>query len=178
MTLVPWRNKHEERGSQWLSPLADLRQDMERVFESLREDPLGWLGQSLGSGGWLPPLDIGETAEEVVVRAELPGVKPEDLEITVTARTLVVAGEKKRRTEKKEADYRHVETRYGSFRREVALPEGVDTTDPVAEFAGGVLTLRLKKSPTGRAKRIQVKAEPASAATSGNVAPQAPQGNG
>ena len=100
---------------------------------------------------------MAESDKEVTVRAELPGIDPKDLEVTVAGNQLVLSGEKKESSETKEKGIYHSETRYGAFHRTVPLPEGVDTEHVDAQYANGVLTLRLAKTPQAATKRIEVK---------------------
>jgi HSP20 family protein len=157
MNLMPWKNKSESnRGD--ISPVFALRSEMDRLFDSFFREPFGELGFPFGSSGnWAPPLDIAENDKELTIQAELPGIDPKDLEINVNGNQLVLSGEKKESTEHKGKDYQHSETRYGSFRRTVALPEGVDTENVDAQYANGVLTLNLKKTAPAASKRIEVK---------------------
>jgi len=89
--------------------------------------------------------------------AELPGIDPKDLDVTVVGNQLVLSGEKRESSETKEKGVYHSETRYGSFRRTVPLPDGIDTENVDAQYANGVLTLHLKKTAVPAAKRIEVK---------------------
>ncbi len=155
MALIPWRNKGRERGA--LAPLSDLRQEIDRMFDAFTRDPWGSLSEFGTNKSWFPAIDIAENDQEVTVRAELPGVDPKDLEITVTGDRLTLSGEKKETTERKDKDFYHSETRYGGFSRSVDLPGGVDTEQVTAEHANGVITIKLKKSAAATAKKIQVK---------------------
>jgi len=160
MSLIPWKNKQKETGRE-LSTLAGLRQEMDRLFDSFVRDPWGALDWPFGGErGWAPAVDIAETDREVIVRAELPGIDPKDLEISVIGNQLVLAGEKKESTEKKEKNLYHSESRYGSFRRVIPLPEAADTAKVDAGYANGVLTIRLPKSPSAVPKKIDVKVNP------------------
>jgi HSP20 family protein len=100
---------------------------------------------------------VAESDKEVIVRAEIPGIDPKELDVTVTGNQLVVSGEKKESTEKKDKGFYHNETRYGSFRRVIPLPEGVDSEHVDAQYANGVLTLKLQKTPAAAAKKIEIK---------------------
>jgi len=91
------------------------------------------------------------------VRAEIPGIDPADVEVTVSGNQLVISGEKKESAERGGKDFHVSESRYGSFRRIVPLPGAVDATQVDAHCADGVLTVNLKKSQTAAAKRIDVK---------------------
>ena len=89
--------------------------------------------------------------------AELPGIDPKDLDVTVTGNQLVLSGEKKESTEHDGKDFHQSETRYGSFRRTIPLPEGIDTEHVDAQYANGVLTLHMQKTAQAATKRIEVK---------------------
>ena len=161
MGLIPWSNKRREGGEDIASPLATLRSEMDRLLGSYVREPFGALDWPFGSQrGWAPAVDVAENDTEVTVRAEIPGVDPEDLEITVSQGSLVLAGEKKESHEESGAGFFHTETRYGSFRRSIPLPEAVDPQQVEAEYSNGVLTVCLKKSPSSPAKRIEVKVKP------------------
>jgi HSP20 family protein len=157
MSLIPWRNKRRESDQGEASPLVTLRNEMDRLWDSFMREPLGALDWPFGGRGkWTPAIDVGENDEEIVVRAELPGMDPKDLEITITGNQLVLGGEKKEATESKGKDFYHNESRYGSFRRTIPLPDGVDSENAAAQYANGVLTLRLKKTRPTPAKRVEV----------------------
>ena len=155
MNLTPWRNRQREGE---LSPMFTLRSEMDRLLDSFFREPFAALDWPLwGSDKWSPAIDVAESDKELTVRAELPGIDPKDLEVTVTGNQLVLAGEKRESSEHEEKDFHHSETRYGSFRRTVPLPEGVDTENVDAQYANGVLTLHLPKIAPVAAKRIEVK---------------------
>jgi HSP20 family protein len=90
------------------------------------------------------------------VQAELPGVDPKDLDITVTADRITISGEKKETVEKIDKSYHHKEIRSGKFSRTISLPTGIDTENVAAEHKNGVLTVRLKKSQAATAKKISI----------------------
>ncbi len=156
MTLIPWKNKRHEEGGN--APLVSFRSEMDRLFNNFFNDPFGMVETGLGAlTEWTPTLDVTENESEITVRAELPGVKPEDLDVTVTSETLVLSGEKKETSEKKGQNYWHSESRYGSFRRQVRLPAEVDAENVEAKFSHGVLEVHLKKTAAAKSKRINVK---------------------
>jgi len=120
---------------------------------------LGDLGLSpYEEGSWYPPLDIVESPDSVRVQAELPGVKPEEIDISVEGNTLVITGEKKESSEQRERDYYRMERRYGSFRRYVTLPAEVKADKVEAKYTDGILTITLPKSEQTKARHITVKA--------------------
>jgi HSP20 family protein len=159
MSLIPWRNKPLAGGPEGeSSPMLALRNEIDRLFESFFREPFGAIDwPTWGSDKWAPAVDVTDSEKELTVRAELPGIDPKDLDVTVTGNQLVLSGEKKQSTEHDGKNYYHSETRYGSFRRTIPLPEGVDTEHVEAQFANGVLTLHLPKTAPAVQKRIEVK---------------------
>ncbi|HEY2826527.1 MAG TPA: Hsp20/alpha crystallin family protein, partial [Pirellulales bacterium] len=158
MNLVPWKNKSGEMQEGRVPPMNEFRSEMNRLFDSFWREPFGALSESVGNWGrWAPVLDVSENDTAFTVRAEVPGVDPKELEITVTEDRLTIAGEKKETVEKKDRDAHHRESRYGSFSRTVQLPASVDAQHVSAEHANGVVTITLKKNPAAMAKKIPVK---------------------
>jgi HSP20 family protein len=151
MSLIPWRRREVDEDLPVFRPITSLWEDMDRLFgRTFGEDVLG-------RRGWAPALDMDEDEKEVTIRAEIPGVKPEDLDVSVTENTLSIAGEKKEEHERKERGFFRSERRYGSFRRTVPLPVGVDPDSVTAEYNDGILSVRLQKTEQAQPKRIQVK---------------------
>jgi len=112
--------------------------------------------EGLKSGAWVPAVDIYETDQNIVLKAELPGVDPKDVEATVHEGTLYLKGERKYEKEVKEEHYHHIERAYGSFSRSFTLPASVDADKVQAEFKDGVLTLTLPKKEEAKAKKIKI----------------------
>jgi HSP20 family protein len=159
MALIPWRTKREEDAGRQLSPLGGFRGEMDRLFDSFMRDALSVGDRPWGvMGSWGPPLDVEETDKEVHVRAEIPGVKADDLQLAIRGNALVISGEKKETQERDSGGYYYQERRFGSFRREVPLPTAVDPDDVKAEYKDGILTVKLKKSQEALPKKIPVKA--------------------
>ena len=157
MGFINWRNKSEGRPGE-MSPMFALRSEVDRLFDSFLREPLSSLDwRSWGSDKWTPAVDVAENDKELTVRAELPGIDPKDLDVSVSGNQLVLRGEKKETSEVEEKGFHQCETRYGTFHRTVPLPEGVDTENIDAQYAHGVLTLRLAKTASATAKRIEVK---------------------
>lgn len=157
MNLVPWRGKHKGTKTPEGSGLSQVRAELDRLLEQFWNNPLGLVTHPFGERGWVPPVDVAESDTEVTIRAELPGVDPEQLDITVSENTLVLAGEKQETTQRREGTYHQKETRYGAFRRSVTLPPGCDTEQIQAEYKDGVLTIRVRKQPEAMPKRIEVR---------------------
>ena len=157
MALVPKKTRLPGPRRE-LGPLGALRTEMDRLFDTFVREPFGGLEWPSGwSGKWSPAVDVAEDDKEVVVRAELPGIDPKDLDVSVVGNQVTLRGEKKESTERKEKGVLQTETRYGSFHRTIPLPEGIDTEKVDAQYANGVLTLRLAKKAPAATKRIEVK---------------------
>ncbi len=109
-----------------------------------------------GYKAW-PAIDVAEEEDAIIVRAEVPGCKAEDIEISVYGNTLTISGEKKLTEEKKEKGFYHVESTYGSFRREVTLSTEVDQGKIDATCKDGVLNITLPKAEKAKAVKVKVK---------------------
>jgi HSP20 family protein len=157
MSLIPWKSKQANGGVE-VAPLAVIRDEMNRLFDNVLREPLGNLERMWGElGAWTPAVDVNEAESEITVRAELPGVAAEDLRVSIQNETLVLAGEKKEESTKQENGFVRSERRFGSFRREIGLPVEIDPEKVQAEFHGGVLTVKLRKTKAAKPHRIAVK---------------------
>jgi len=108
-------------------------------------------------GSWVPSVDIYETDKhDLVLRAELPGMSREDIEVTVENGTIVIKGDKKFDTEVKEEHYRRIERTYGSFHRSFSLPNTVDAAKVAAEYKNGVLTVTLPFKEEAKPRTVNV----------------------
>ncbi len=107
----------------------------------------------------MPPVDVYEEQEAVVVKAELPGMSKEDIEVSLTGSTLTIKGEKKREEEITEADYHRSERAYGAVVRTIELPADVKAETAEATFKEGVLNIRLPKTEQAKQKQVKVKVE-------------------
>lgn len=127
--------------------LSRLQDDMQKVF-SVRER---------GTRTFQPAVDIFEEKDAIVVAAELPGVKPEDLHITVENDLLTISGERKFERREDKGEWHRVESMYGSFTRSFALPKTVSSDTIEANLDAGVLTVRLPKRQEAKPRKIEVK---------------------
>jgi HSP20 family protein len=135
--------------------MATMRNLMDRVFnENLSGAPVQW---QRGSEGMSLALDVAEEDDTYVVKASVPGVKPEEIDVTLTDNVLTIRGEMKADEEIKEESYHVRERRWGSFMRSVTLPAPVDQEKIDAHYENGVLTLRLPKSEAVKPRRIAVR---------------------
>jgi HSP20 family protein len=128
-------------------------------LNGLMEDffrPLALTEESLTLASWAPSCDIYETDNEVVVKAELPEVKSEDVRVSVDGDLLEITGERKFEGESSEENYHRIESSYGKFMRSFYLPTSVDTSKINAEFKEGILRLTLPKRESAKPKRIEI----------------------
>jgi HSP20 family protein len=135
--------------------LMTLREAMDRLFEDALLRPYGEF--ELAPMATAPPVDVSKTDNEIIVTATVPGIKPEDLTITLSDNTLELRGEMKTESERSEAAYHLRERRMGSFRRTISLPAAVKTDATQAEFENGVLTLTMPKAEEARRRTITIK---------------------
>ena len=146
MTIVRWNDPFGE--------FARLQNRINRAFG----DAYGHNDEGLtSSGSWMPPVDIFQNGEhEIVLKADVPDMTREDIDITVDNGTLTIKGEKKVSTDVKEEHYHRIERNYGSFSRSFSLPQTVDTTKVGAEYRNGVLTVRLPLREDAKPRQIKV----------------------
>ena len=143
--LIPWR------------PFREL-EEIDRRFGDIFGQSLlpAWRLLPLEEKGWIPAIDVFEKEDKFVVKAELPGMKEDDIDVSVVGDTLTIKGEKKAETEVKEEDYYCCEHSYGSFFRSVALPSHVDVKKIEASYEEGVLEITLPKVPEVKPQKVPV----------------------
>ena len=137
--------------------MMTLREAMDRLFEDSFVRPSRLLWPELARGDL--PVDMYQTANDVVVKASIPGLKPDEVDISITGDTLTIKGEHKEEKETKEQDYFYKERRYGAFSRSLTIPVPVKAEKAEATFENGVLTLTLPKAEEAKPKQIKVKAK-------------------
>lgn len=151
MKLIP-----RKQNNVWdpFSELETLQNEMNRLFNfSMARHP----GEAnVMSGNWAPAVDIHDCKEEILVKADIPGMNKDEMEITVENDVLMIKGEKKREVEVKEDSCVRSERFYGSFYRSIILPSGVDQTRVAANYKDGVLSIRLPKREEAKPKQIKV----------------------
>jgi HSP20 family protein len=131
-----------------------LHQDLDRVFsrELTGDDSHGAVCD------WMPAVDVNETKDAFVLRADLPGVDPKNIEITMENGVLTIRGHRASETTKEENGFRRVERASGEFFRRFSLPDSADANAITAQSGNGVLTVRIGKRPEVQSRRIEVKA--------------------
>ena len=162
--------------------LLSLRQAMDRLFEDSFVQPGGSWGFGSGdsvAGSMALPLDVTTTNDELVIQAALPGVKPDEVDITVENGTLTIRGETRTERNEGEGDYLVREIRRGTFSRSISLPNGVEPDKASATFENGILTLRVPKAEQVKPRQIRISAH-ADAQSNGratkNVSPATGEG--
>ena len=134
--------------------LLDMRKDLDRVFGSFfGATPAG---MATTEGVWAPAVDIYENKDGFVVKAELPGMKQEDIQITIVDNALTLKGERRRENEVRDEGYTRIERAYGTFQRALVLPSVVDASKVRAKYKDGILEIELPKKEEAKPKEIKV----------------------
>jgi len=150
------RTKPRELGTTNMPTLARMRDEMDRVFDRFLRDPFEamWRPERMS---WMPALDVTDTENEIVIKAEVPGMAAKDVNVTLTGNRLTLSGEKEDTKEEKRQGCYINERNFGSFQRIIELPEGVDPEKINAEQTDGVLTVKIGKLKAVKPKHVQVK---------------------
>jgi HSP20 family protein len=147
MAIVRWEPFREI-----LSAQDRLNKLLNQTFSQI----FGSEGQELGNRAWAPAVDIYETDHNLVMKVELPGIDPKDVEVRVENQTLVISGERKAEKDLKEGNYHRVERSYGTFSRSFTLPGTVSTENVTAEYKDGLLILTPAKREEAKPKTIKI----------------------
>jgi HSP20 family protein len=151
MALVRWDSSRE---------LSSLQAEMNRLFQTFFDTPAS--GSGSGSGGntglrrWHPPMDLVETEDHFVLRADLPGVAEDDVKVELEDNVLTISGERRHEEEVKKGGFLRVERATGVFARTLTLPEGVDADAVEASFDKGVLEVRIPKPEQRKPRRVAI----------------------
>jgi HSP20 family protein len=147
MALVRWEPVRE---------LSTLQNEMNRLFSSFFDTPTNGGGGGDGLRRWVPPMDLVETDDHFVLRADLPGLGPDDVNIEVEDGVLTLSGERKAEHETKREGFYRVERASGQFRRSLTLPEGVELEQIAAAFDKGVLEVRIPKPEERKPRKVSI----------------------
>ena len=131
---------------------------MDRLFSDHFMTPFGRFGLSESMQSFSPKVDVSETEKEIKVRAEVPGINPDDVSIEVTEDTLSIAGTIEKSNEEKDENYYRMERSSGRFSREFMLPSKIDADNVNAEAKNGVITITLTKQPSEQKRKVEIKA--------------------
>lgn len=146
MALVRWEPLRE---------MATLQNEMNRLFGTFFDTPTSAVSGN-GARRWMPAMDLLETEDQFVLRADLPGLTEEDVRIEVEDRTLTVSGERKAEHETNGEGYYRLERATGAFARTLTLPDGVDAEGIAARFDNGVLEVRIPKPEERKPRRVAI----------------------
>ena len=151
--LVRWEpfGSIRRRGNLW-NELTGMQQEMNRLFDEF----FGERRSESAEGKWMPAVDVSETDPEMVVRAELPGLSQDDIDLNLQDNVLTIKGEKKKEEKKEKENFRRIERSYGSFSRSFTLPASVNQDKIQAIFKDGVLLITLPKVEEAKPKKIAV----------------------
>jgi HSP20 family protein len=147
VTIVRWEPFRE---------LSSLQTEMNRLFNAAFESPSG--GGNGGARRWTPAMDLLETEDEFVLRADLPGLSESDVNIELEDNVLTLSGERKTEHEEKREGFYRMERAYGGFSRSLTLPKGIDPEAVTAAFDRGVLEVRVPKPEQRKPRRINITA--------------------
>jgi HSP20 family protein len=167
MALVRWEPVRE---------IHSLQQEMNRLFGSFFDGPAG-SGSSAGNGGtlrhWIPAMDLVETKQHFVLRADLPGMSESDVNIELEDHVLTISGERKAEHAEQREGYYRIERASGRFARSLTLPEGVDAGSIEASFEKGVLEVRVPKPQERKPQRVSISLgrQPETIEANGDVGP-------
>ena len=134
-----------------LTELASLQNDMARMMDTVFGGRAGNVGTT-----WLPPVDVTETDDELVLSFDLPGLTQDQINVELDDNVLTVSGQRERKHEQKDDGYYRFERRFGTFSRSVALPAGVTESDINANYENGVLEIHVPKPEEHKPKKIQI----------------------
>lgn len=152
--MAPARGAHEIAT---FDPFRNLQQRFNRLFGEAFAPLAAWPEENWSLTTWTPACDIYETENEVVIKAELPEVKKEDVQVTFENNILTIRGERKFAEETKKENYHRVERSYGEFIRSFTLPNFVDTNKINAEFKDGLLRVTMAKREEAKPKQVDIK---------------------
>ena len=148
MALIRWEPVRE---------LSTIQNEMNRLFNTFFDAPAPSNGGTT-SRRWIPAMDLVETDDDLVLRADLPGLSEEDIKIEVEDNVLTISGERKSQNEERKEGYHRVERAYGSFTRSLTLPEGVDPERVRASFDRGVLEVKIPKPEQRKPRKVTISA--------------------
>lgn len=152
-SLIPWKWGTSQNAPD--NTVVEFKKEIDDLFSKFFGSE-GWFPTTYFNRGFSPALDISETDEDIVVKVELPGVDPKEIEVSVSGTTLTVKGEKKEEHEENTESMHRIERSYGSFLRSITLPSEVNEEKTEATFKDGVLNLKLPKAQPTKKSSIKI----------------------
>lgn len=149
-SLIPWKKRNRE--------LVNLRKDFDDLMDRFLSEPVFSIPKLFSEINWYPTVDVSEGKRDIIVKAEIPGVDKEGIDISLDGRFLTIRGEKKHEKEESDEHYHSVESEFGLFKRTIELPADVEESKVDAKYKNGVLKLKLKKAKEAETRKIKIKA--------------------
>jgi HSP20 family protein len=153
--LVPWNRPKENQ-------IEQFHKMMSGMFDRYLQKDIFWSPDSLFGDGWFPSVDVSESKKDITVKAEMPGMDPKDIDISLEDGILRIKGEKRKEEEERDMNFYRAERAYGYFNRTIGLPAEVDASKVDASYKNGILNIKLKKVKESEPKKIEIKTEYAS----------------
>jgi HSP20 family protein len=149
MNLLPWRRESQ------VGPFQQFQREMDQLMHRFFSD-VDQEGNSKQLTSWTPRVDVEEDDKQFLVKADIPGVDPKDVDISIQDNSLVLRGHKKEEKEEKKKNYHRVERFEGQFYREIGLPRGIDADKIQAKSANGVVTISIPKKAEAQPKKVAI----------------------
>jgi HSP20 family protein len=162
-SLIPWKKSNNQLAARQreLDPFLRLRQDIDQMFDGMLGDWTGRMNLFDRAQSFMPIVDVHETAKEIRVTAELPGLDEKDIEVSLLDGALYIKGEKREEHEEEKGETYRCERQYGAFQRVIDLPSEVDSDKIKASFKKGVLKVTLPKTKEAQSNRRVIPVETA-----------------
>jgi HSP20 family protein len=146
--LLPWKKRGRE--------VANMRKDFDAFFDRFFSEPAFSIPKLFSEKSWYPTVDVSEGKKAIIVKAEIPGVDKEGIDLSINGRLLTICGEKKHEKEESDERYHRVESSFGFYKRTIELPVDVDESKVDAKYKNGVLKIKLKKARETETKKIKI----------------------
>ena len=147
-SLIPWKKRNREMGS--------LRKDFDDAMDRFFSDPVFSVPKLFSEKSWYPSVDVSEGKKNIIVKAEIPGVEKEGIDISLDGRLLTIHGEKRHEKEESDEHYHRVESSFGLYKRTIELPADVDESEVDAKYKNGVLKIKFRKAKETETKKIKI----------------------
>jgi HSP20 family protein len=148
-SLIPWKKRDQE--------MVDFRKNFDDLVDRFFSEPVFSIPKLFSEKNWYPNVDVSEDKRDIVVKAEIPGVDKEDIDLSLDGRFLTIRGEKKHEKEESDEHYHRVESSFGFYKRTIELPADVDESKVDAKYKNGVLKIKLRKAKESETKKIEIK---------------------
>lgn len=146
--LIPWKKRERE--------IVNLRKDFDGFFDRFFSEPAFSIPKLFSERNWYPSVDVSEGKRNIIVKAEIPGVDKEGIDLSLDGRLLTICGEKKHEKEESDEHYHRVESSFGLYKRTIELPADVDESKVDAKYKNGVLKVKLKKAKEADPRKIKI----------------------